>query len=98
MGLFNFFVTALAAITAIAVAVGIPSLAFVAVRFLKFKERELTAEIESRYNLQQHVLELEQRVERLENAPLGLEQNVGLPTGSDQPAPAHARSLVPSSD
>jgi len=98
VGLFNFFVTALAAITAIAVAVGIPSLAFVAVRFLKFKERELTAEIESRYNLQQHVLELEQRIQRLENAPLGLEQNVGLRTGSDQPGPAHARSLVPSSD
>jgi hypothetical protein len=71
-GLFGFLVAAIAVIITVAVAVGIPSLAFVAVKFFKFKERELALELEYRHKLQEQVLALEQRMQRLEETPSNL--------------------------
>ena len=68
-GLFGFLMAAVAVIITVTVAVGIPSLAFVAVKFFKFKERELALELEYRHKLQEQVLALDQRLQRLEDAP-----------------------------
>jgi len=70
--LIGFLMAAVAVITTVTVAVGIPSLAFVAVKFFKFKERELALELEYRHKLQEQVLALEQRLQQLENAPTSL--------------------------
>ena len=67
--LIGFLMAAVAVIVTVMVAVGIPSLAFVAVKFFKFKERELALELEYRHKLQEQVLALEQRLQQLENAP-----------------------------
>jgi hypothetical protein len=53
---------------------GLPALAVVVVRFLKFKERELAMEMEYRLKSQQQGLVLEQRVQGLEQRMQRLEE------------------------
>jgi hypothetical protein len=71
--LIGLVIAALGTIVTVAVAVGLPALAIVAVRFFKFKERELTLEMEHRQNSQQHELAIEQRVQGVEQRVQRLE-------------------------
>jgi len=64
---------------------GFPALAIVAVKFFKFKERELTLEMEYRQKSQQQELAIEQRVQRLEDALSSLDHDVRARLGIDQP-------------
>ena len=94
--LIGFLMAAVAVITTVTVAVGIPSLAFVAVKFFKFKERELTLEMEYRRKSQQQGLAIEQRVQRLEDALTSLDHDVRVRLGIGQPAtplPSHPELL-----
>jgi hypothetical protein len=74
---------AVGVIVTVAVAVGLPGLAIVVVRFLKFKERELTLEMEYRQKshqaglaIEQRVQGIEQRVQRLEEVLTSLDHDV----------------------
>jgi hypothetical protein len=71
--LIGLVISALGAIVFIGVAVGLPALAVVALRFFKFKERELTLEMESRQKSQQQGLDIEQRVRGIEQRVQRLE-------------------------
>ena len=81
--LIGLVVAAIGCIIAITVAVGLPALAIVAVRFFKFKERELTLEMEYRQKsqetelaIEQQVQGVEQRVRRLEEVLTSLDHDV----------------------
>jgi hypothetical protein len=81
--LIGLVIAALGTILTVAVAVGLPALAIVAVRFFKFKERELTLEMEHRQKakqqeraIEQRVLGVEQRVQRLEEVLTSLDHDV----------------------
>ena len=79
----------IAALTIIVIALlmfGLPALAIVAVKFFKFKERELTLEMGYRQKSQQQDLAIEQRVQRLEDALTSLDHDVRLRLGIGQPA------------
>jgi len=67
-------IAALGTIVTVAVAVGLPGLAIVVVRFLKFKERELALEMEYRQKSQQEGLAIEQRVQSVEQRVQRLEE------------------------
>jgi hypothetical protein len=106
--LIGLVVAAIGCIIAITVAVGLPALAIVAVRFFKFKERELTLEMEYRQKSQQQERGIEQRVRSLEeglsevHARLGIDQTAtpmaSRPDLLEGPAPDAQReqSLDPS--
>jgi hypothetical protein len=85
--LIGLVISALGAIMFVTVAVGLPSLAIVAVRFFKFKERELTLEMEYRQKSQQQELAIEQRVQHLEDALTSLDHDVRVRLGISQSAP-----------
>ncbi len=81
--LIGLVISVLGAIIFIGVAVGLPALAVVALRFFKFKEHELTLEMEYRRKSQQQgvaigqqVQGLEQRVQRLEEVLTSLDHDV----------------------
>jgi hypothetical protein len=81
--LIGLVIAALGAIVFVAVAVGLPALAVVALRFFKFKEHELTLEMEYRQKSQQQELAIgqrvqgvEQRVQRLEEVLTSLDHDV----------------------
>jgi hypothetical protein len=81
--LIGLVIAALGTILTVAVAVGLPALAIVAVRFFKFKERELTLEMEHRQKakqqeraVEQRMLGVEQRVQRLEEVLTSLDHDV----------------------
>ena len=81
--LIGLVVGAIGCIIAITVAVGLPALAIVAVRFFKFKERELTLEMEYRQKsqekevaIEQQAQGVEQRVRRLEEVLTSLDHDV----------------------
>ena len=78
-------IAALGTIVTVMVAVGLPALAIVAVKFFKFKERELTLEMEYRQKSQQQGLALEQRVQRLEDALTSLDHDVRVKLGIVEP-------------
>lgn len=84
--LIGLMISAIGATVFIAVAVGLPALALVAVRFFKFKERELTIEMEYRQKSQQKDLALEQRVKCLEDALTSLDHDVREHLGIGQSA------------
>lgn len=67
-------IAALGTILTVAMGVGLPALAIVIVRFLKFKERELALEMEYRQKSQRQELVLEQRVQGLEQRVQRLEE------------------------
>jgi hypothetical protein len=79
-------IPALAFIVIVLLMFGLPALAIVAVKYFKFKERELTLEMEFRQKSQHQHLDFENRVQRLEDALAGLEQEVRMRMGIDQPA------------
>jgi len=81
--LIGLVISVLGAIIFIGVAVGLPALAVVALRFFKFKEHELTLEMEYRRKSQQQgvaigqqVQGLELRVQRLEEVLTSLDHDV----------------------
>jgi hypothetical protein len=85
----NLIAYLIAAITVIVGVVGVfgfPALAIIAVRFFKFKERELILEMEYREKSQQQDLAIEQRVQRLEEAFSILDHDVREQLGIGQPA------------
>src|SRR5713101_2953927 len=69
-------IPALAFIVSVLLVFGLPALAVVAVRFFKFKERELAIEMEYRHKSQQQGLAMEQRVQRLEEVLTSLDHDV----------------------
>jgi hypothetical protein len=76
-------IPALAFIVMVLLAVGLPSLAIVVIRYFKLKERELAIEMEYRHKSQQQGLAIEQRVqgveqrvERLEHVLTSLDRDV----------------------
>ena len=79
--LIGLVIAALGTIITVAVAVGLPALAIVAVKFFKFKERELTLDMEHRQRSEQNELALEQRVQRLEDALTALDHDVRVRLG-----------------
>jgi hypothetical protein len=87
----EFLVGAIAMIVSFMLVVGFPSLAIVAVRFFKLKERELTLELEYRQleleyrqKTQQQNVAIEQRVQRLEDVLTSLDQDVRVRLGIHQ--------------
>ena len=83
---------ALTIIVSVLLAFGLPALAIIAVRFFKFKERELTLEMEYRQKSQQQELAIEERVQRLEDALTSLDYDVRVRLGIDKsatPLPSH---------
>lgn len=72
--LITFVTMATAVIVTVMVAVGLPSLAVVAVRFFKFKEHELTLEMDYRQKSQQQALAVDQRVKGVEQRVQHLEE------------------------
>ena len=81
--LIGFAMAGVGVILTVSVAVGFPSLAIVAVRFFKFKERELTLEMESRQKSQHQLAAVEERVQRLEDALASLDHDVRVRLGID---------------
>jgi hypothetical protein len=79
--LIGLLIPAIALIVSVLVMVGLPALAVVAVRYFKLRERELTLEMEFRQKSQHKDLDLEQRVQRLEDAFASLDQDVRLHLG-----------------
>ena len=67
-------IPALAFIVIVLLAVGLPSLAVVVIRYFKLKERELAMEVEYRQKSQQQGLAIEQRVQGVEQRVQRLEQ------------------------
>jgi hypothetical protein len=84
--LVGILIPALAFIVIVLLMFGLPALAVVVVKYLKFKERELMLEIESRQNWQHQQLAFEQRVQRLEDALASLDHDVRARLGIEQPA------------
>ncbi|MGZ6124466.1 MAG: hypothetical protein ACXWLR_05875 [Myxococcales bacterium] len=84
--LIGLVIAALGTIITVAVAVGLPALAVIAIRFFKFKERELTLEMEFRQKSEQQGLALEQRVQRLEDALTALDHDVRVRLGIGEAA------------
>ncbi len=82
--LMGLLIAAVAFIVIVLLAVGLPSLAMVAVKYFKLKERELTLEMESREKSQHQLLAFEQRVQRLEDALTSLDHDVRVRLGIDQ--------------
>jgi hypothetical protein len=72
--LIGLVIATLGCIVTVAVAVGLPALAVIAVRFFKFKERELTLQMEYRQKSHQHELAIEQQVQGVEQRVQRLEE------------------------
>src|SRR4051812_49454173 len=87
--LLGLLISAIGAILFVAVAVGLPALAVIAIKFFKYKERELALEMEYRQKSEQHQdkqVALEQRVQCLEDALTSLDHDVREHLGIGQPA------------
>jgi hypothetical protein len=81
--LIGLVIAAIGAIAFVTVAVGLPALAVVFVRYFKLKERQLTLELEFRERVQDQDLALENRVQRLEDALTSLDHDVRVRPGID---------------
>jgi hypothetical protein len=96
--LIGLVIAALGTIITVAVAVGVPALAIIAVRYFKLKERELTLEMEYRQKSQQQNLAIEDRVQRLEEVLTSLDRDVRERLGMERlasPPPLHAELAEP---
>ena len=89
--LIGLVIAAIGAIAFVAVAVGLPALAVVFVRYFKLKERQLMLELEHRQSAQQQDLALEQRVQRLEDALTSLDRDVRVRLGIQAASPFLSR-------
>lgn len=76
--LIGLVIAALGAIMTVAVAVGLPALAIVAVRFFKFKERELMLDMEYRQKSQQQDFAIEERLQHIESALQDVRVRLGI--------------------
>ena len=94
--LIGLVIAALGTIITVAVAIGLPALAVIAVRYFKLKERELTLEMEYRQKSQEQNVALEDRVQRLEEVLTSLDHDVRehLGIGSGASALASRPELV----
>ena len=72
--LIGLLIPAVAIIISILLMFGLPALAVIAVRFFKFKERELTLQMEYRQKSHQHELAIEQQVQGVEQRVQRLEE------------------------
>jgi len=81
-------IPAVATVMIALVAFGAPSLAFIAVKFFKLKERELTLVSESRQKSEHRQDAVEQRVQRLEEVLAELDRDVRERLGIERPAAA----------
>ncbi|HZR08820.1 MAG TPA: hypothetical protein VFA79_09590 [Myxococcales bacterium] len=79
--LLGLIIAAVGTIVTVGVAVGLPALAVIAVKYFKFRERELTLEMEHRQKSQQKDLVLEERMQRLEDALTALDHDVRVRLG-----------------
>ncbi|HET7787691.1 MAG TPA: hypothetical protein VFL36_17085 [Myxococcales bacterium] len=89
--LLGLVISVIGAILFVGVAVGLPAIAVTAIKFFKYKERELAMEMEYRQRSGQHQdnqVALEQRVQVLEDALTRLDQDVREHLGIGQPATA----------
>ena len=77
-------------IVTVGVAVGLPALAIIAIKYFKFRERELTLEMEYRHQSQQKGLDIEQRVQRLEDALSSLDHDVRMRLGIGRSQVSHS--------
>jgi hypothetical protein len=96
--LIGLVIAALGTIITVAVAVGVPALAIIAVRYFKLKERELTLEMEYRQKSQRQNLAIEDRVQRLEEVLTSLDRDVRERLGMERlasPPPLHAELAEP---
>jgi len=93
--LIGLLIPAVAIIISIMLMFGLPALAIVAVKFFKFRERELTLEMESRQKSQHQLVAIEQRVQRLEDALTSLDHDVRVRLGIQPatPLPSHPELL-----
>ena len=93
--LIGLLIPAVAIIITIMLMFGLPALAIVAVKFFKFRERELTLEMESRQKSQHQLVAIEQRVQRLEDALTSLDHDVRVRLGIQPatPLPSHPELL-----
>ena len=90
--LLGLIIGAVATLLFIGVAVGIPALAVVALKFFKYKERELALEMEYRQKSQAHQdkqFAIEQRVQVLEDTVTRLDHDVRVQLGLATPMPSH---------
>ena len=90
--LIGLVIAALGTIITVSVAIGLPALAVVCIKYFKLKERELMLEMEYREKSQQQGLALEERVQRLEDALTSLDHDVRARLGIGEPAsppPSH---------
>lgn len=91
--LLGLIIGAVATLLFIGVAVGFPALAVVALKFFKYKERELALEMEYRQKSQAHLdkqIAIEQRVQCLEDTVTRLDHDVRVQLGmAAAPLPAH---------
>lgn len=81
--LIGLVIAALGTIITVSVAIGLPALAVVCIKYFKLKERELMLEMEYREKSQQQGLALEERVQRLEDALTSLDHDVRVRLGID---------------
>jgi hypothetical protein len=101
--LLGLIIGAVGTVLYIAVAVGIPALAVVALKFFKYKERELALQMEYRHKSEQHQdkqLAMEQRVQCLEDTVTRLDHDVrvhlGMPDATELlEAPADVARAAP---
>ena len=81
-------IPAIATVMIVLVAFGAPSLAFIAVKYFKLKERELALDSESRHKSEHRQDAVEQRVQRLEEVLAELDRDVRERLGIERPAAA----------
>jgi len=84
--LIAYLIAAVTVLVGVLAVFGFPALAIVAVKYFKMKERELALEMEYRQKSQQEQLAIDQRVQRLEDVFLSLDDDVRARLGIDQPA------------
>lgn len=84
--LMGLVIAALGTIVTVTVAIGMPALAVVFIKYFKLKERELTLEMEYRQKSERQDLALEQRVQRLEDALTSLDHDVRVRLGIGESA------------
>jgi hypothetical protein len=82
--LIGLLIPALAFIVIVLLMFGLPALAAVVIKYFKLRERELMLEMEARQKSQRQEAEIEQRMQRLEDAVSSLEYDVRVRLGTSR--------------
>jgi len=82
--LIGYLIPAVTIVVSVLLMFGLPALAIVAVKFFKFREREVMLELESRQKSQHQLHAIEQRVQRLEDVLTNLDHDVRVRLGIEQ--------------